>query len=185
MAVGVGIGVGVSKHSASSPGPVSSSTGAMSNSLAETATTNVPLSNPPTPTMSRGIASATAAAGGCQNGTTYNSSNKTPFIEFCNTAFGVGENYDTIAADWDSVSNIATFASCMDTCAIFRSNGITTDVAGTCLSVSWTSSGSSFGMCYMKNITAMIANGNGTAQTRHAVPHDTFETQSANIVGDF
>ncbi|MCJ1383991.1 hypothetical protein MMC17_007106 [Xylographa soralifera] len=192
IAVAVGAGVGVSKHSASSTGPIPSSTGLISSSTgpissppAETATTNVPLSTPPTPTTSGGLASATAATGGCQNGTTYISSNNTPFIEFCNTDFGVGETYNNTAADWDSVSNIATFASCMDICAIYRSNDITSDVDGTCLSVTWVSGASDFGGCFMKNTTAMVANGNSTAQMMHALPHDAIGLQSANIVGDF
>jgi len=161
IAIAVGAGVGASKHSASST-----------------------TSPPPTSTTTTNSASATPDTGGCKDGTTYISSNNTPFKEVCNTDFSVSKSYNTSAADWNSISNVATFHGCMDACALDRSQGLViADVTGTCLSVTWVSSPGSFGDCYMKNMTALIGSSNKTAQMMHAVPRAQMGLQSANIIG--
>jgi hypothetical protein len=169
-AIAVGAGIGASQHVVAKVPTSSSST--------------------PTQTISTVAASATAENGGCENGTTYiASSNQRPFKEVCNTDFGVGENYNTSAVNWLEVSNVATFEACMDACALDQSEGLTVDVAGTCLSVTWVSehggSGSGFGGCYMKNATALIGSLNETAQMMHARPHAAVGLQSANMVNGY
>ena len=169
VAVAVGAGIGASKHSASSttsPPPTSIST-----------TTLLP----PTSTTTTDSASATPDPGVCKNGTTYTSSNNTPFEQVCDTDFMVGKAHNTSATDWNSITNVATFQGCMDACALDRSQGIVVaDVVGTCLSITWASKP---GDCYMKNATALIGSSNKTAQMMHAVPRAQAGLQSANIVG--
>ena len=165
IAIAVGAGVGASKQSAS-----------------------LTMSPRPTNTTTAVSAPATPDTGGCSDGTTYISSNKAPFKEVCNTDFNIGKKYNTSAADWNIITNVATFHDWMDACALDRSQGLViANITGTCLSVTWVSrlggfGSSGFGDCFMKNMTALIRSSNKTAQMMHAVLRVLLGPQSANII---
>jgi hypothetical protein len=159
VAIGVGVGVGITRKSKSTP----------------TVTTTH------TATVTSSSVAPTATDGGCVNGTIYNSTNGTPFTEFCDVDFRVSETYGTYAADW-GFTNVSTFAACMEACAYDRSQNVQQQgIAGTCLSVTWESApGGGFGNCFLKNNTA---NGwNKTAPLTYAVPVAEPGLQSANIL---
>ena len=174
-ALAIGLGVGLSKggnQRSNGPSPVPASTTSPQATKTVTVTTSIGAS----PT-------ATAVNGGCRNGTKYTSTNNTPFSEFCETDFNVGSSWNTTAADLPSGVSTLTFAGCMDACALFRSaNIIFSDTAGTCLAVTWQSTGIGFGNCFMKNATALTGSSNKTALMLHAHPNPNVDLQSANIV---
>ncbi|KAL9111027.1 MAG: hypothetical protein Q9227_004460 [Pyrenula ochraceoflavens] len=181
IAVGVGVGVGVSRHH----GHTASAGQTTTPSPQANATATSPTSVSRTSSASASSATTSDPASQCKNGTIHTTSNNTPFSEVCNTDFNVGGDYNTTAADLDGIQNVDTFASCMEYCANDRSQGIIfSDADGTCLSVTWISADDGFGLCYLKNATALIGSGNKTALMEHALPREYSSTQSANIIGD-
>ena len=176
IAVGVGAGVGATKdhHSASA-------------TTTSPSTANVTASDNSSFTRSSSAPTSTISdpADQCKNGTTYISSNNTPFKQVCNTDFNVGKKYNTTAADLDALSDLNTFSGCMEACAVDRSQEIQFSRAdGQCQAVTWVSDYSGFGTCYIKNATALVGSSNKTEMMEHSFPRADNTLQSANIVGD-
>ena len=123
-AVAVGAGVGASRHSSSSKSASSTPAAAPAQTVTVTGSSSSAHLAVPTAaslTADAALPSATVdSLGGCKNGTIYNTTNNTPFEEYCDHDFRVGSHFNTTAADWMQ-TNSPTFKGCMEACAFDRS----------------------------------------------------------------